>query len=130
MKQTNRIRKSVERWLTDTDIMNIRKRIPHREIAPLNATPEQEAEVAERNKKAMNDQMRANFTAMLDAILEDHAEETVEIMALCCFIEPQDIDNHPMSEYLKAMTELMNDESVVGFFTSLVRWGQTAMRNA
>jgi hypothetical protein len=29
LKQTNRIRKSVSKWLTDTDIANIRKRMPN-----------------------------------------------------------------------------------------------------
>ncbi len=34
LKQTNRIRKAVERWLTDTDIANIRKRQPIKEMVP------------------------------------------------------------------------------------------------
>ena len=130
LKQATRIKKSVERWLTDTDLMNIRKRLPHTEIASIDSTPEERAGVEERNREAMNRQMRKNFSAMLEAILETHAEETLELMALCCFVEPKDIDNHKMSEYLEAMTELMNDESVVGFFTSLLRWGRTALQNA
>ena len=41
-----------------------------------------------------------------------------------CFVEPEDVDNHPMSFYLESVAEIMNDEAVLGFFTSLVNLGQ------
>ena len=126
LKQTNRIRKSVEKWLTDTDIMNIRKRLPHTELAPKDASDKEIEAIKVRNDKAAREQMMKNFSAMLDAVLEDHARETIELLALCCFVEPEDVDNHPMAEYLEAFNELMNDESVASFFTSLLRWGRTA----
>lgn len=130
LRQTNLIRKSVEKWLTDTDIMNIRKRMPHRELYGIDTPPEERAAIEERNKKALEEQMKKNLSAMLDAILEEHADETIELLALCCFIDPQDVDNHTISEYLQAFNEIINDESVVGFFTSLVQLVQTGMRNA
>ena len=37
LRQTNKIRKAVEKWLTDTDIANIRKRMPKLETVPQNA---------------------------------------------------------------------------------------------
>lgn len=130
LKQTNKIRKSVEKWLTDTDIMNIRKRLPHKTIPSVDSTAEEKAEIAEMNRKATQEQMKANASAILDAVLEDHADETLEILALSCFIDPKDVDKHTVSEYLGALNELMNDESVVNFFTSLVQWGHRATRNA
>ena len=129
-KQTNLIRKSVEKWLTDTDIMNIRKRLPKKEAVPISATQEEIEAINERNNKAVREQMRKNFSAILDAVMEEHAEESLEILALSCFVEPEDVDNYPVSEYLKAMTELLNDESVIGFFTSLVRLGNSNILSA
>lgn len=130
LRQTNRIRKSVEKWLTVTDIMNIRKKLPHKVIASINATDEERAEVEKQNREATMKQMKENFSAILDSVLEEHADETLEILALSCFVEPKDVDRHTVSEYLGALNELMNDENVVSFFISLVQWGQRATLNA
>ena len=51
LKQTNRIKKSAEKWLTDTDILNIRKRLPALEIIPETATPEERKAIFNRNKE-------------------------------------------------------------------------------
>ena len=40
--------------------------------------------------------------------------------------EPKDVDSHPMRDYMMAFTDLLNDEAVLGFFTSLASLGQTA----
>jgi hypothetical protein len=130
LKQTNLIRKSVEKWLTETDIMNIRKRLPHREAIPIDATSEEREAINARNEKAIKEQMSQNLSAILDAVLEEHADETLEVMALCCFVEPKDVDSHTMAEYLSAINELINDESVMSFFTSLVRMGQISTQSA
>ena len=130
LKQTNLIRKSVEKWLTDTDIMNIRNRLPYREIVPLNATDEERQEINERNLQAVNDQIKKNGMAILDAIMEDHADETLEILALCCFIEPDHVDDYKVTDYLNAFNEILGDESVISFFTSLARLGQMNTRKA
>ncbi len=125
LRQTNRIKKSVERWLTDTDIMNIRKRLPALEAVPIEATVEERAEIVGRNKKAREEQAKRNVSAMLDAILEEHPDETLEVLALCCFVEPENVDDHPMSAYLDAFNSLINDKAVIGFFTSLASLVQT-----
>jgi len=125
LRQTNRIKKSVERWLTDTDIMNIRKRLPALEAVPIEASVEERAEIVGRNKKAREEQAKRNVSAMLDAILEEHPDETLEVLALCCFVEPENVDDHPMSAYLDAFNSLINDKAVIGFFTSLVSLVQT-----
>lgn len=130
LRQSNLIRKSVDRWLTETDIMNIRKRLPHMELVPINATQEEKEEINEKNTKARNDQMRKNLSDILDAVMDEHESETLEVLALCCFVEPKDIDNYTVSEVLGAFNELINDENVMSFFTSLVRLGQTVIRNA
>lgn len=129
LRQTNLIRKSVERWLTVTDIAAIRKRLPALETAPEGADAEKTAEVIKRNKAAMAEQARKNLSAILDAMLEKHPDETLEVLALCCFVEPKDVDKHPMGEYLTAFSKLISDEAVIGFFTSLMRLAQTGILN-
>ena len=115
--QTNKIRKSVAKWLTATEIHEIRKRLPKYD----------DKMDAEERAKVRRDQMKQNMDAILDAVLEKHPEETIEIMALACFIDPKDADNHPMSEYLKSISELMADESVLSFFTSLASLGTSGI---
>lgn len=110
--QTNKIRKSVSKWLADTDISNIRKKMPD---IPEDATDEKRQELA-------FEQAKSNMGEILDAVLDKHPEETLEVLALCCFVEPKDVDNHTMEEYFEAITELLNNRTVINFFTSLMRW--------
>ena len=114
LAQTNRVRKVVEKWLKDTNVLNIRKNHP---VYPENATEEEKQEL-------LQDQARKNLSQMLDAILEDSSAETLELLALLCFIEPENVDDHEMSEYIEAVTGLINNKAVLGFFTSLMRLGQ------
>lgn len=111
LKQTNKIRKSVMKWLTDTDIMNIRKRLP--ELS--------EDATKEEKDKAMYEQAKKNLNAILDAILDDHPDETLELLALLCFVEPSKVDDYDISEYLDSMTDMINNHSVLNFFTSLLQ---------
>lgn len=124
LRQTNRIKKSVEKWLTDTDILNIRKRMPTLESVPKDATADEREAVFTRNKKAAEEQAKKNISAMLDAILETHPDETLEVLALCCFVEPENVDDHGMGDYLTAFNSLINDKAVIDFFTSLATLAQ------
>lgn len=111
LKQTNRIRKSVSKWLADTDVLNIRKRMPN---IPDDATDEE-------RKKAIERQAKENLNSLLDAILEKHPDETLELLALLCFVEPKDVDNYEMAEYLSSFNELINNKAVLSFFMSLTQ---------
>lgn len=126
LKQTNRIKKSVEKWLTLTDIMNIRKRIPVFELAPQTATDEEKRMIFEKNRQKRMEQAKANLSAILDAVLEDHPNETLEILALCCFIEPEEANEHSVEEYLNAFSELIGNKAVLNFFTSLASLARTS----
>ena len=114
LKQTNRIRKVAEKWLKNTDILNIRKTQPE---YPEGATTEEK-------ERILQAQVKENLSKMFDAILEDYSDETLELLALVCFVEPEEVDNHEMSEYITAVHELINNAAVLSFFTSLVRLGQ------
>lgn len=124
LRQTNKIKKSVEKWLTDTDILNIRKRLPVLEVIPKDATQEERNAIFQRNREKSLAQAKENISNMLDAVLEEHPEETLEVLALCCFVEPQNVDDYPMNAYLEAFNSLINDKAVLSFFTSLASLAQ------
>lgn len=114
LKQTNRIRKVAEKWLKNTDILNIRKTQPEYP----------EGVTTEEKERILQTQVKENLSKMFDAILEDYSDETLELLALVCFVEPENVDDHEMSEYITAVSELINNTAVLSFFTSLVRLGQ------
>lgn len=113
LRQTNKIRKAVSNWLTLTKVMDIRKRLPQ---IPDDATDEQKDALIE-------DQIKQNINAVLDVIMDAHPDETADLMGLMCFIEPDDLDNHSMSEILGSVAEMLNCQEVLDFFISLARLG-------
>lgn len=124
LAQTFKIKKSVKEWLDATDIMNIRKNKP--ELVNTVGLPDDEREKALlENKLRIQAQSRKNVNDILDRMLDKNSEKTLEVLALCCFIEPEDVDNHPMSEYLECLGELISDKGVISFFTSLAQLEQT-----
>ena len=129
LKQTNRIRISAEKWLTATKILEIRKRMPELPAPTETKDKEELRKAIEERKEAFAKQTRENLFAMLEAMLETNADETLELLALCCFVEPEDVDNHTMSEYLVSIGELLNDAGVISFFDSLVRLGVSSTAN-
>lgn len=123
LKQASRIRKAVEKWLDYTGILKIRKNLPKYQETTADMSDAEIEATQRENKKRREDQINRNFSAILDAIMDEHPDETVELLALSCFVEPKDADKHTMSEYLSAITEMINDEAVIGFFTSLAKLG-------
>lgn len=118
LRQTSRIRKAVANWLTVTEIMEIRRRLPKL----VRVTDDMdEAEVAAENRRRTQEQIRKNAMDILAAVLDDHPEETLEILALLCFVEPEQVDDHSVEEYLEAFTELISNQTVINFFGSLAR---------
>lgn len=130
LKQTSLIRKSVSKWLKDTDIMNIRARMPELTKITDDMSDEERKAVFKANKEAVTKQSMENLNAMLDAMIDQYPEETLEIMALVCFVDPKHVDDYPMKEYLKSVTEIMTDDAVLSFFTSLAQLGKSNILKA
>lgn len=122
LKQTNRIRKSVEKWLNVTDVMSIRRRKPEGmpEVQAGMSQDEVDA-IREKQRQMMAEQAQRNLKDMLDSMLDNHPDETLEVLALCCFVEPENVDDHTVSEYLLSINELLADEAVRDFFTFLMQ---------
>lgn len=113
LRQTSRIRKAVSNWLSLTKIMEIRKRLPK---LPDNISEDEKNELIRK-------QIDSNFNAIFDTILDEHPDETAELLGLVCFVEPDDLDNHPMTEFLGSAAEILNNREVMNFFISLAKLG-------
>ena len=113
LRQTNKIRKYAEQWLKDTDILNIRRReLP----VPDEGLPEDE------KKATYRENARNRLNEMLDAALDTHAEETAGLLRLLCFREADDTTVR-MPQLLGAVSDIINNQEVLDFFTSLARLG-------
>lgn len=116
LQQTNKIRKSVEKWLKITDIANIRKETPTLIEIPEGATDEEKADIQAKNKALAAEQAKTNISRILDAAMEEHAKETLEILALAAFVDPKNVDDYPMSFYFKTFAAIISDEDTMSFF--------------
>lgn len=126
LSQTFKIKKSVEKWLDITKVLDIRNTAPEGIVKITEGmTAEEKGKALTANRAIIEKQARENLSRMLDAMLGEHPEETLELLALICFIEPEEIDNYETRDILGVIGEIMNDEAVISFFTSLIRSGQT-----
>jgi len=125
LAQTFKIKNSVKEWLDVTELLEIRKNKPQNLIKLDGLSGEERTKAILENKKKAQAQAKENFNQILDKMLNENAEKTLEVMALCCFVDPADVDNYPMSDYLDALGELISDKGVLNFFSSLVQLGQT-----
>ena len=130
LKQTVRIKRSLEKWVTDIDLKRIRSQMPELADVPSGASKEEKQRITEENKRKIKEQGTKNLSQIMDAAFEQYPDETLEVLALFCFVEPKDVDDYPISDYLTALSEMVNDDAVIGFFTSLSRLGQSGILNA
>ena len=120
LKQTYRIKNAVEKWLKDIDLSRIRANVP--KLTPVTGLEGEELEkVKAENRKIMSKQIMENGMKILDNVMDKYADETVEVLALCCFVEPSEAESHTMSEYLESIGDLLSDKGVLSFFTSLAQ---------
>lgn len=125
LKQTLRIKRNVEKWITSDDIKEIRSRLPDTEKILDSMTNEEKGEILIRNNKKIREQGMKNFLEILDVMLDKNFEDTLSVLALCCFVEPEHVDDYPLEEYLGSIADLMENPNVLRFFVSLARLGQT-----
>lgn len=124
ISQTAKIKEAVKNWMDVTEIMSIRRKLPEYEQAPENATAEERAAVIKRNAAKKQDQTMKNLSEIIDKMLVEHPQETLNVLALCCFVEPDRVDDHTMDEYMECIFELFQSKSVVNFFTLLAQLHQ------
>lgn len=123
IQQTTKIKGAVEQWLTATDVMNIRKRLP--DLIPITDDMADDAKrkALVKNLEKRREQTRENLSAMFDAVFAEHPKETLDLLAMLCFVEPENVDDHSISEYLGSVYESLSDENVIRFFTLFRKLG-------
>lgn len=128
--QTNKIRKAVCKWVKLTNIFKIRKNKPDglKEVNP-DMTEEEKKTIEEENRPILRKQAMENLDKMLDVALEEHPQETMELIAMACFIKPESVNDYKPSEYMKAVGQMLADEDVIDFFMSLMRLGNAGILN-
>jgi len=119
--QTVKIKDAVKNWLDVTKIMEIRQHQPVYKMCAKDAPAEVRAEVIKENARIKKEQTMKNMSDILDSMLVEHPQETLEVLALCCFIEPSDVDNHPIDEYLDCVMDIMESKPVMRFFSLLAQ---------
>lgn len=136
LTQTNKIRKAVAKWLTDTDILNIRKNVPEMpKLKPLEYPKDvsddekeklfdeyqkEREKVLEGHEKAKREQVKKNLMEMLDKALDEFPMETLEILGMVCFVDRKDLEKTKGIDLLNGAMDAFADDEVVRFFTSLV----------
>lgn len=136
LTQTNKIRKAVAKWLTDTDILNIRKNVPEMpKLKPLEYPKDvsdeekeklfdeyqkEKEKVLEGHEKAKREQVKKNLMEMLDKALDEFPMETLEILGMVCFVDKKDLEKTKGIDLLNGAMDAFADDEVVRFFTSLV----------
>lgn len=123
LTQTNKIRKTVGKWLKLTDLANIRMQTPKYTPITNEMTDEEKENVKKQNQEALYQQAQDNLKEFLDKMLDEYPSETLEVIALCNFIEPSEIDNYKMIEIITNVYEMLSNKAVVDFFTLLMRLG-------
>lgn len=117
--QTVKIKKIVSKWLYEIDWNGIKNEPLELKEAPETASAEERAAVYKENAKIVKDKSMERMSKLFDNAFEKYPDDTLAVLALCCFIEPQDVDKYSMSEYLGCITDLVSSKEVTNFFAFL-----------
>lgn len=123
-KQMDLIKVAFNKWLEVTDIAEIRKRVAKAVSVPNGATPEQKKELMELFKQRQAEQVGRNMEDIFNAAIREHPDETLELVALICCVPPEEVDEHPMREYLGTIVETLSNKEALDFFSLCMQLGR------
>lgn len=119
-----------EKFIKVNDILGIRSR----KVEGLQEIPTDNEEEADRirreNAKKITAQRMKNVKDILTSMMHTHKKETLELLALSCFIDPADVNNYTMAYFLRNVGEIISDQDVLAFFTSAAQLEQTGIFSA
>ena len=124
LKQTNKIRHAVKSWITEMNFKEIRSKKPDLIVLTTSMTEKEMEAAKEENMRRTKAQAKANIDEMLDIALEKEPEKTLKVLSLMCFMEDDaNIDAVMATELLANFAEMVGNEAVLGFFSSLMKSG-------
>lgn len=130
LDQSFLIMNAAEKFMKVNDILGIRSR----KVEGLQEIPTDNEEEADRvrreNAKKITAQRMKNVKDLLTSMMHTHKSETLELIALSCFIAPEDINNYSMPYFLRNVGEMISNQDVLAFFTSLAQLEQTGIFSA
>lgn len=119
--QTAKIKDAVANWVEVIELVSIRATQPKYKVLPIDATPEERAEIINENAEIEKKQAMENVSKILDNMLAVHPQETLNVLALCCFVEPEHVDDYSIDEYLGCIMEMMQNKHIRDFFLLLAQ---------
>ena len=130
LDQAYLIMDAVEKFMKVNDILGIRGR----KVEGLQEIPtdneEEAARIRRENAKKITAQRLKNVKEILTSMMHTHKSETLELLALSCFIAPEDVNNYTMAYFLRNVGEMISDQDVLAFFTSAAQLEQTGIFSA
>lgn len=120
--QTAKIKDAVKNWVEVIDLIAIRATQPKYIELPKDASKSEQVEIIRKNAELQKAQAMENVNRILDNMLSKYPKETLEVLALCCFIEPEHVDDYTMDEYLDCIMDMMQNSSVKRFFSLLAQY--------
>lgn len=114
MKQGYLVAKKAGELFEKSQVLEIRKNMP-----TLSGK-----ETVEEKQELMRKQSKKNISEMLQVLMCEYPDDTVELLGLLCFIPKEEIDNHSGFELFTAGIEVLNSKEVLDFLSSLMKLGQ------
>lgn len=119
--QTAKIKDAVANWMEIIDFVGVRAKRPAYIMIPKDATAEEIKGINAQNATIRKKQALNNISELLDNMLAKHPKETLDVLALCCFIEPEHVDDYTIDEYMNCIMDMMESQSVIRFFKLLAQ---------
>ena len=119
--QTAKIKDAVANWMEIIDFIGVRAKRPAYIMIPKDATAEEIKGINAQNATIRKKQALNNISELLDNMLVKHPKETLDVLALCCFIEPEHVDDYTIDEYMNCIMDMMESQSVIRFFKLLAQ---------
>lgn len=119
--QTAKIKDAVANWMEIIDFVGVRAKRPAYIMIPKDATAEEIKGINAQNATIRKKQALKNISELLDNMLAKHPKETLDVLALCCFIEPEHVDDYTIDEYMNCIMDMMESQSVIRFFKLLAQ---------
>lgn len=130
LDQSYLIMDAAEKFMKVNDILGIRSR----RVEGLQEIPKDNEEEADKirheNAKKITAQRMKNVKELLTSMLHTNKKETLELLAISCFIAPEDVNNYTMPFFLRNIGEMISNQDVLAFFTSLAEVEQTGIFSA
>lgn len=119
--QTAKIKDAVANWMEIIDFVGVRAKRPAYIMIPKDATAEEIKGINAQNATIRKKQALNNISELLDNMLAKHPKETLDVLALCCFVEPEHVDDYTIDEYMNCIMDMMDSQSVIRFFKLLAQ---------